>query len=168
MSESKIVLNTQALDKLVASFRDTASFARVGILGQSTAREAVQVQSLTGNFKSSAEPTNAEVGAAHEFGTSKLPKRSFLKMPLELKLNGALEKSKAFTDDVVKKVIASGSIKSWMQLVAKVGEAVVLDAFKTGGFGNWKAWSKGYSNKTGSLLVDTQQLRNSITSDVKE
>lgn len=128
--------------------------ARIGILGSSG--------------RSGKGATNAEVGAAHEFGTSRVPQRSFLRMPLELMMNQALEKSRAFDDDVMKLVVRTGSVLPWMQKIAVVAKDVVLGAFATAGYGRWQAWSKGYSNRTGNILVDTQQLRNSITEEVKQ
>ena len=47
-----------------------------------------------------------------------------------------------------------------------VGESIVQDAFSTGGFGKWKP-SRMENKQTKQTLVETQQLRNSITSDVK-
>lgn len=142
----------EGLAKMQKLLKGRLPTARVGILS-STAR-------------SGGGPTNAEVGAAHEFGTSRLPQRSFLRMPVELMLQKALEKSRAFDDDVMRRVVREGSVRLWMQKIAVVAKDVVLGAFATGGYGRWKAWSKGYSNNTGNILVDTQQLRNSITEDV--
>lgn len=153
-----VQLNTTALDGLLRALRQKLPVVRVGILGSTASR--------TSGEKSNG-PNNAEVGAAHEFGTSKMPQRSFLRVPLNDNLNTAVSLAGGYDDDTLKEVIKLGSIKPWLEKIAKVAEGVVLDAFNTAGFGKWKPWSTGYSNTTGTLLVDTTQLRDSITSDVK-
>jgi phage gpG-like protein len=113
--------------------------------------------------------TNAEVGAAHEFGTSTVHKRSFLIEPIRARLDSEMEKSGAFKPEVLAQVLKQGSVIPWVKKVASLAEGIVLDAFATGGFGKWKAWKNpNYTNNTGQLLVDTKQLRDSITSEVKE
>jgi phage gpG-like protein len=146
-------VDVSGLGKMQKLLKQKLPVARVGILS-GTAR--------------SDGPTNADVGAAHEFGTSRLPQRSFLRMPLELKLNEFLGKTTAFNDDVLKSVMRSGSLKLWVQKIATVAKNVVLGAFDTAGYGRWAAWKPGYENNTGNVLVNTQQLRNSITEDVVE
>lgn len=141
--------------KLIQALKEPA-VVRVGILGSKAGRKGKV-------------PSNAVVGAAHEFGTSIHPRRSFLFDPLREKLQQYVEKSKAFTDDVVKQVIAEKSMIVWLRKLGVIAESVVLDAFATGGFGKWVPWkSKQYKNNTGQLLLDTTQLRNSITSDVRK
>lgn len=127
---------------------------RVGILGNK-------------NSRSGHSDSNATVGAAHEFGTSRMPRRSFLLDPLKEKLSEYVEKSGVFTDEITTQVMKDSSAGLWIRKLAAIAESVVLDAFKTNGFGRWAPWKSGYTNNTGSVLVDTQQLRNSITSDVK-
>lgn len=150
--DDTIEFNDDNLEKLQRILGNKLPTAQVGILGGSSRSDGL---------------TNAEVGAAHEFGTSRLPQRSFLRMPLIDKLNNELDKSGAFTDDVLKEVLKSGSAIAWMTKIAAVGESVVLQAFSSGGFGKWVPHASGYENNTGQILVDTTQLRNSITSRVK-
>jgi phage gpG-like protein len=159
-------LNLDGLTRFARALT-TSAYARVGILGTHDSRQQTQVQTGKNTFKSQGPVSNSAVGAAHEFGTSRVPQRSFLRMPIREQLGKHLEQSGAFNPDVLKEVMKTASIVPWMEKVGKVGEAVVLDAFKTGGFGKWKSHAPGYSNNTGQLLLDTQQLRTSITSDVK-
>lgn len=150
-----VQLNTAVLDKLIRALKQDMPKARVGILGSKDAR-------------SGSNDSNATVGAIHEFGSSTHAKRSFLREPLNDNLNDYLEKSGAFDEDTLKEVISSGSALSWMKKIALVAEQVIGDAFKTSGFGKWAAWkTEGYSSNTGQILVDTNQLRDSITSEVK-
>lgn len=149
---SPVTTETQNLDRLIRSLAKTPVI-RVGILGDKDSR-------------SGAADSNATVGAAHEFGTSRMPRRSFLLEPLKDQFSKYLEKYNAFDDDTLKEVVKSGSLTIWMKKLAAIAETVVLDAFHNNGFGKWKPWSPGYSNKSGQLLVDTQQLVRSITSEV--
>lgn len=112
-------------------------------------------------------PTNAQVGAAHEFGTTKLPVRSFLRVPLAEHLGEYLEAAGAVSPEAFAQIIAAGSFVPWAKKVGIVAENVVADAFDTGGFGKWPP-SDMTHKKVARTLVETAQLRNSITSEVKE
>lgn len=148
-----IEINLKGLEQLEKALKRKAPEIRLGILGDGGMRE----DGLT----------NAEVGAIHEFGTTTAPVRSFLRMPLTEKLNDELEKSGAFTLEALGRVIQMGSLVPWCQKVAVCAEAVIADAFDTGGFGKWPP-SDMRNKKVHQTLVESQQLRNSITSEVKE
>ena len=110
--------------------------------------------------------TNAEIGAAHEFGTSKTPRRSFLRMPISENLEKFLQSAGAFDKKTIEKVVKSGSLIEWMKQVGVTAEKVVQTAFATGGFGQWKP-SNMKNKKIHLTLVESTQLRNSITSEVR-
>lgn len=113
--------------------------------------------------------TNAEIGAVHEFGNSTHPQRSFLRVPLMDRLNKELQDSGSFDKETLRDVIINGTVVPWLKKVAVVAEGIVAGAFDTGGYGKWAQWKNpSYQNNTGNILVDTTQLRNSITSEVKE
>ena len=159
MSEDDFTLNIRGLDQLVKALKVKAPVARVGILGDKSVRESDENAGLT----------NAEVGAAHEFGTTTIPKRSFLLDPIQEHLNSEMEKSGAFDSDVLAQVLKQGTVIPWVKKIASLAEGIVLEAFATGGFGKWRGWkTPGYTNNTGQILVDTKQLRDSISSEVKE
>jgi phage gpG-like protein len=88
-------------------------------------------------------------------------------MPLNEKLGPEIDKSDLKQEDYLKEVIKTKSVKTWMQKVGVLAEKVIAEAFATGGFGKWKPHSPGYENNTGDILVDTTQLRDSISSEVK-
>lgn len=143
-------------EKLLKALTTRPPKARVGIIGGKVAR--------TGSG-----PTNADIGAVHEFGSANTPMRSFLRIPISKHLMQELERAGLLDVKALKEVLKSGSVKPWLEKVAISAEACVADAFDTSGDGSWPAWSNpNYSNNTGQLLVDTQQLRNSITSEVKD
>lgn len=157
--ESKIVKSDfSGLDKFVKAI-STNMIVKVGIFGAKNPRRD-QKGTLT----------NAEVGFIHEFGTDKIPKRSFLRMPLFL-----------YGDDILAMVKKSGAAKKLaagkgVQVLADLGiacENVILRAFDSGGWGDWapnapstirRKSKKG--RRSDSPLIDTGQLRRSIASAV--
>jgi phage gpG-like protein len=148
---------------------------RVGILGSKTIRNGQEPQGKgqsvnagrnrpKGKFDAS---TNAAIGAIHEFGVpGKMPQRSFLRMPITEQLQKELESHGAFGPEELKKVVKEGSTVPWLHRIAVVAEKIVGDAFATGGFGKWRPSDMKYKT-VHQTLVETQQLRNSITSEVK-
>jgi len=149
--ETTVLLDTKDLDRLIRAVAGNTASIRIGVLdtGRSDGK------------------TNAIVGMAHEFGTAKMPRRSFLQDPLTNEFPKYVEQSGVFDEDLVKKVIATGSIKSWLEAIAKEAKRCVLDAFKTSGFGRWAPWSKNYRSATGLILNDTEQLKDSIDTEVR-
>ena len=154
MSEKDTIeFDVKGLESLVSVLEGKESFhGVVGILGDGEQRDGVK--------------TNAEIGLRHEFGDDKMPQRSFLRVPLIDNLQNKLQESGAFTDEVAKEVIKSGSIKGWVEKATLVAESIVIEAFGTGGFGKWKPSNMKYK-KNHQTLVETQQLRDSITSEVR-
>jgi phage gpG-like protein len=148
-----VTLKMDGLEKLLKALKDKAPTIRVGILGNSNAR-------------STKGPNNATIGAYHEFGTTKMPQRSFLRIPISDNLQKEMESSGALDKDVLRAVMASGSLVPWAKKVAVLAEGIVAEAFATGGFGKWKPSNMSYKANH-QTLVETQQLRNSITSEVK-
>lgn len=109
--------------------------------------------------------TNAAIGAKHEFGEDGLPIRSFLRMPMYTRYVQAVEKSQFFNKPIVDQVIAEKSFLPIMKKFGIIAEGVVLDAFETGGFGQWKPSIMEFK-KTKQTLVETTQLERSISSEV--
>lgn len=124
---------------------------RVGVLGSKNVRNASNKSTLT----------NAEIGLAHEFGvvSRNLPRRSFLEMPLQLKMP---EYYKHVWPSLLK-AIESGNIQKAYKDLGIKGEQVVQLAFGTSGYGTWE--NSRVDNRTINL-IDTAQLSQSITSDV--
>lgn len=148
-----VELNFKGMDRLIKAFKNVPT-ARVGILGSKDKREDAE------------NPSNASIGAVHEFGGSGTVRRSFLREPISAFLALRLEKSKAFTPKVLKKVLQEQSIREWVAKIGITGEEIVGEAFDTQGWGQWKP-SNMEHKENHQTLVETQQLRNSITSDVK-
>lgn len=173
-----VELNTKQLDQFIKALKDNMSRVRVGVLGDKNTRNNMTTsggKSLNArsgkdakiNFKKVNFSSNAAIGAIHEFGGAKMPQRSFLRVPISENLGKRMESSGAFDKDTLTNVIKEGSVIPWLKKIAVIAEAIVSDAFATGGFGKWPAWSAGYKNEGNRLLVDTGQLRDAVTSEVK-
>lgn len=155
--DTKTRVKLDGLEKIRKALGRSLPEIRVGILGENASRENEGNSGLT----------NAQVGAFHEFGTSKLPVRSFLRMPLSLFLKKRLEAEGILSDENIKQVIASGNVRPLLEQIAVVAEAVVLEGFATGGYGKWAPTKNMGRKKVQQTLVETGQLRDSITSEVK-
>ncbi len=130
--------------------------------------------------------TNAEVGAKMEFGSFEEsvttteqevargrrpmswqgnPARSFLHMPINTELPSVL---KAEREELIKSFTEDGP-RPMLERVGFMAEAVIQDAFDTGGFGSWPENSEKTKKWKGSdkPLIDSSQLRESISSRVK-
>ncbi len=158
-----IVLNNRGLKQLIKAFKTDIPTGRIGILGGAKPREPEDGKAAP----KGGEPTNAFIGACHEFGTSKLPRRSFLRDPLSTNLDSHLKRSGAFKDSVLKEVVATGNLVGWLKAVMVVAEGVVAQAFDTGNQGKWKPSNMKYKTNW-QTLVETHQLRDSITTEVKK
>lgn len=127
------------------------SVVQVGIFGKANGRR-------------SSEKTNAEIGAQHEFGTEKIPRRSFLRMPIF-----------QMSDEIIKRT-GEGALDLLVKnepvaLLKQLGfacEIVIDKAFRTRGFGSWKENAPLTIAMKGSSdpLIDTGQLKRSIDSRV--
>lgn len=160
--QTEIVFNLKPLEKLRKQLGDTYR-ARVGILGSKGFREAEDENGK----KIPATIDNATLGLTHIFGsyTEHIPPRDFLFMPIR---RFSKEILRALGAQSVKAALATGDIKRVYALLGAKAEEIVDNAFATGGFGEWPPNSPRTIAAKGSdkPLIDTQQLRKSITSDV--
>jgi hypothetical protein len=147
--------NVKSLRALLQAFHDIGK-VRIGVLGAKDGRNDSQ-------------STNAKVGAKHEFGLDGMPIRSFLRQPITEQMQKFLDQSGYFSGDAAKETMRTAiRDKSLDVILAKigiVGEAIVQEGFASGGFGKWKP-SNFSKKKVHQTLVETQQLRNSIGSEV--
>jgi hypothetical protein len=164
----------KGLGNLIKALSQDMPTARVGILGSSKPRTQVYTTELvtdTGKIKkkkmkAESELTNADIGLEHEYGTEGKPMRSFLRFPIINKMQKYLNESGFFGKESLKLVMNEKNFLVWLKKIGIIGENIVSDAFETGGFGTWKP-SNMANKKVQQTLVETQQLRDSITSEVK-
>lgn len=134
-------------------------FVKVGVLRGKAKRGA----------KGSKGPSNADIGAVHEFGAPEknIPERSWLRLPVMSRLGDELRKVK--TADL-KRIFAGLGLKGIMRVVGQAAYNVIADGFRTGGFGRWAPLRPRTIARKGSaeILVETNQLRDSISFEVVE
>ena len=162
---------------------------RVGILGSKTDRMATEkgnriygwgdTRTVVAGHKKSrttqSTKTNAEIGLMHEKGSlsggpggTRIERRSFLEMPLVWKSEGLM----AIRNKVWEAFTAGDQTKARLHKAYKdlgmYAERIIQAAFESNGFGKWKADKASTIARKGSsmTLIDTSQLRASITSDV--
>lgn len=155
--ETTFEFENHGFNELLKAFKKAKNkppSGKVGILGTKTNRQDT-------------ENTNASIGAKHELGEAGMPVRSFLRVPITENLQKYLESAGAFTQDALAKVIKDKSLTPWVTSIVLTAETIVHDAFDTGGFGKWKP-SIMKNKEVKQTLVETQQLRNSITSEVDQ
>jgi len=154
--QTSISFNLDGLEDIARKLGDSL-VARVGILGSDVARKGDDDSDLT----------NSEIGAIQEFGseTANIPPRSFLRMPVE---THAKEIMKSMDTPAVRKAVEAGDAVIVFKILGIAAEGFVKQAFSTGGFGKWAANKPSTIDRKGSSkpLIDTGELRRSITSDV--
>jgi phage gpG-like protein len=115
--------------------------------------------------------TNVEIGIAHEYGVKggmsggwKIPPRSFLFTPLSMHLMDYVNEKAS----VINRYLNMAEVKNCYDLLGVIAENVVQEGFETGGFGAWPKLKDATIARKGSdsILIDTGQLRKSITSRV--
>jgi len=173
-SRIKITLDKTNFDELKRQMNQRL-VAQVGVLGESihnrkdsTPRKDIEI-SKTGKRKvgkSQSELSNADIGMIHEFGSvsKNIPRRSFIEMPLTLYLKDEVEKA----IPRIRNAFEALDIRRAYALLGIAGEAVILKAFNTQGYGKWAPNSPITIARKGSSkpLIDTAQLRKSINSRV--
>ena len=152
-SNAKVVIKMSKLSKIIESLVMANGYAiKVGILSSSPPRN------------DNSKENNASIGAKHEFGSysDHIPERSFIKMPLTTKTN---ELVKTIVNNILPDML-EGDLMPTLKKIGLAGEQVIDNAFATGGFGSWKPLSPiTIANKgSNAILIDTGQLRRSITS----
>jgi phage gpG-like protein len=121
---------------------------------------------ILGNESYEDGATIAGIGAVHEFGKldGSIPERSFIRMPIETKQK-EIEKS---LKPKVQEIMERGDIDRALTLLGIACEGAIQEAFDSGGFGTWKDIDQKTKDrkKSDSILIDTSELRKSITSKV--
>jgi phage gpG-like protein len=150
----KIKYDIKELNELNKTFNDR-KIVKIGILGNKNNRKDKGL-------------TNSMIGSIHEFGSfeKNIPRRSFLKDTFDIKINEFISKTK---DIISKNIKKKNAMKIIFSQVGIFGEILIQNAFETDGFGKWKPLSKKTieRKKSEKILVDTAQLRKSITSKVE-
>lgn len=154
MQQTKLSMNLEGLESLARTLGNDL-VARVGVLGGNNARNAGDGLG------------NADIGLIHIFGTldGRIPPRDFLKLPLEAKKR---ELMKALEGNAAKTAIQQGDYEKAFAILGAKAEEIIDGAFKSRGYGQWQPNAASTIRAKGSSapLIDTGELRRSITSDV--
>jgi phage gpG-like protein len=139
------------LEKLTREL-DKNHFVDVGILGKG------------GKMHPGSEINLAQLGAVHEFGRldGSIPERSFIMMPIETHQKEIEAEARKNMQSRLEKQ----NVKGIFTDIGIAAEAVIQDAFDTGGFGTWPDIQEATKKRKGSeaILIDTGELRRSIAS----
>jgi hypothetical protein len=108
-----------------------------------------------------------EIANTQEFGTTKIPARSFLRMPLHSK-RYKIVGDKEFLQRYVIDALQSGFVHMPLDYITKRAESIIQEAFDTRGWGKWAANAPLTIKLKGSdsPLIDTSRLRQSVSSIV--
>lgn len=153
-SSVSVKADLKGFDRLIKNIK-TDLVVQIGIFANKNARKD--------------ESTNADIGARHEFGviSEGLPRRSFLEDPLKIKRKEFLKQvSKIVKANIDKK----NGDKQSLKLIGIAAEAIIQEAFETGGFGAWEALSPETiaAKASATILIDRSELRRAISSKVKK
>ncbi len=152
MSGRIVKYDLDPLHKFVKGMNDKHR-VRVGIFGGKNGRQK-------------GAETNASLGAIHEFGSISggIPARSFLRMPIHNKKTEILKDASVGAGAL----LAQGNSLGVLKRLGIACENAVQMAFESRGFGTWKADALATvrRKRSSAPLIDTGQLRRSITSKV--
>lgn len=130
-------------------------------------KSKIEIGILAKDNKTIPESNNtlADIGSFLEFGTSRAPARSFLRMPMMLRKKEIVSfAASVFTLDA----LMNKKIKIQLGLIANNCLLVVREAFNSKGFGNWKdnaertVQQKGFNNPN----IWTGKLRDTLNTQV--
>ena len=117
--------------------------------------------------KAKLKSTNFEETFHIKEQTINMPKRSFLEMPLKMKLNFNESEMKDIKKAAWKSFFIKQNPKHFFEILGAKAIDIIEEAFATNGFGTWQAWSKAYARKRkgkgNNILTDTGKLRHSIS-----
>ena len=136
--QAKVKADLNGLNELLKSLKQDY-FVRIGIIG-AKAKQKHKNSNLT----------KAELGTIHEQPDNdgkKIPKRSFLEMPLKLKLNFNDAELKELKKSAWTQIFLKKKPKEFFAQLGAKALDIVTGAFETNGYGEWQPWSKGYERK---------------------
>lgn len=152
-------------DAIIKLLRDNNFEIKIGIL-ENNARTAKNA----GDSGAVSNLGNADVGAIAEFGGwsngARIPRRSWLRMPLETQYPKYLRSNAQITEETLKRAIKAGTLDPLAVKMARAALDCINDAFDSGGFGIWPPHSPNTHSATGQLLQDTKQLKNAVSYEI--
>ena len=177
MSAVEVSVDTFHLEAINSALEQGKGlYLKVGVLGDYAGRTPDESGTKRKGGKGI---TNPELGLVHEYGLIKrnIPERSFLRMPILLKLPAELADV-----DWVKGLLTVG-LHGMLDMIGNKCVQIISGAFASDGFGQWQAWSYRYAKfrerlqravlrgkskfigpvQPGHILVLSGQLQRSVT-----
>lgn len=123
---ANVKADMSGLENLMKGFKDEWT-VKIGILGSDAKEQHDGKSGLT----------NAEIGTFHEFGTRRMPRRSFLEDAIARKVF-APENLKDMKKDIWKQYFTKNGAKDFMKNIGDAALLAIEEAFNTNGFGEWE------------------------------
>ena len=123
---ANVKANLDGLKKLQKALQEDYTL-RVGIIGS----KAIKVE------HEGSSQTDAEIGTHHEFGTKKMPRRSFLEDSLKFKITSDANEWRNIKKQAGKDVVEKMSIKQFLNNLGAKCLMYIEEGFETNGFGQW-------------------------------
>ena len=153
--QHEIKFNLDGLEEIKKAVGNSFK-TRVGVLGAKASRKGVK-----------SGINNATLMMIHMFGSLKnnLPARDPLYIPI---VKHRRELIKKIGTGEMREAFSSGNYKKMFTLLGVAAEEIVQNAFETAGDGSWKDISEETKARkhSSAILIDTQQMRRSVSSDV--
>lgn len=131
MAEDAVIkFNDKQMTDLISSLKKDFVL-RVGILG---GKASSMHDGKSGK-------TNAEIGTYHEFGTRKMPRRSFLEDSLKLRLKFNSSQFQQMRKNIFNKMFLKNKPQEVFQDLGIKCLEIIQEAFNTNGFGKWQQLS---------------------------
>lgn len=152
--------DTTNLDKLMKSLKDDYVL-RVGVIGAKG----------KGSHDKASGLSNADIGTFHEFGTEKMPRRSFLEDSLKFKLKDFnTEKFRAIRKALFKWFFDKKAPQNFLNVLGAKCLEYIEEGFATNGFGLWKplaSSTKSIIAKKHKVLTMDKALNASMAKYIK-
>ena len=160
---NSVKADLSGLESLVKGLKDEYS-VKIGIIGSNAKQQHDSKSGLT----------NADIGTFHEFGTKRMPRRSFFEDATIRKVFSP-DQMKDMKKILWKQFFVKNVAKKFMQDIGAKALDAVWMAFDTNGFGEWKpltisteqnfrkARKRNVKKHGYQILTDTGRLRHSIS-----
>ena len=170
MKTTEIRLNLSALEDMKRAVGDTYR-ARVGVLGGAARQNALLkskgFKAARGASKGDQSISNAELMLLMIFGvlSRNIPALEPLFTPI---IKHRRELMQSLGSGAMRAAFQAGDYEKMFKLLGIAGEAIVQQAFETSGDGTWapNAPSTIAAKESSQPLIDTAQMRKSVSSDV--
>lgn len=123
---ANVKADLSGLEGLLRGLKDEYS-VKIGIIGSDAKQQHDSESGLT----------NADIGTFHEFGTKRMPRRSFLEDAIIRKVFSP-DQMKDMKKILWKQFFVKNAAKKFMQDIGAKALDAVWMAFDTNGFGEWK------------------------------